>query len=198
MQAKRKQYALSHGVTNTIHGAQGETLPKMATELSMSNSDFGIWDKGQLIVILTRTRKAEDTIFVGNKQETLSALKNILLSKNQWTDFSEHVLSIITINNNRNSLRLIRVMSQNDFPFRICDISLPTSRTGFVYFLISVRDRSFIYIGETICIVQQLRDHNAGYGSSSTTPAHKRPYGVMGYICGAQLESSHLCLYLER
>ena len=198
MQSKRKQYDFCHRVTNTIHGAQGETLPKMATEISMSNSDFSIWDKGQLMVILTRTRKAEDTIFVGNKQETLSALKNILLSKTQWTNFSEHVLSIITINHNRNSLSPIRVMSQNDFPFRICDISLPTSQTGFVYFLISVKDRSFTYIGETICIVQRLQQHNEGYGSSSTSPEHLRPYDVMGYICGAQLESSYLRLYLER
>ena len=189
MQAKRKQYALRHRVTNTIHGAQGETLPKMATELSMSNPDFKIWDKGQLMVILTRTRKAKDTIFVGNKRETLEALRNILLSKTQWTDYIEHVLSIITLNDSRSSLTPIRVLHQNEYPFRICDISLPSSRTGFIYFLISVKDRSFTYIGQTICIRERLPQHNKGYGSLSTCPEHLRPYGVMAYVCGAKLEN---------
>ena len=53
----------------------------MAIEISMHNADFKVWDKGQLIVIITRTRKAKDTIFVGNKQETLVVLKNIILFK---------------------------------------------------------------------------------------------------------------------
>ena len=98
MQGKRRQYGLQHRVTNTIHGAQGQTLPKMATEINSNDADFNIWDKGQLIVILTRTKKAKDTIFVGNKQATLDALRTILLSRTQWTDFIEHVLNVITVN----------------------------------------------------------------------------------------------------
>lgn len=53
MQARRKQYGLQHSVTNTIHGSQGQTLPEMATEISQQDPDFNIWDKGQLIVLLT-------------------------------------------------------------------------------------------------------------------------------------------------
>ena len=145
MRAKRKQYGLQHRVTNTIHGAQGLTLHKMATEISSADPDFHIWDKGQLIVILTRTKFAKDSIFVGNKQETLDALKTILLTRTQWTDYIEHVLNVITVNESTNTERRdIRIMSHNDYPFRICDLSLPSTRTGFVYFLISVKDRSFI------------------------------------------------------
>ena len=61
-----------------------------------------------------------------------------------------------------------------------------------------MKKRSFTYIGETICIVRRLQQHNEGYGSSSTNPEHLRPYGVMGYICGSQLHSSELRFYLER
>ena len=199
MQAKRKQYGLQHRVTNTIHGAQGQTLPQMATEISLADPDFKIWDKGQLIVILTRTKRAEDTIFVGNKQDTLDALKTILLSRTQWTDYIEHVLSIVTVNQeNSNTEGDIRTMNQNDFPFRICDISLPSSRTGFVYFLLSVKDKSFTYIGSTVCIRERLPQHNSGYGSFETCPTNLRPYAIMAYICGSRLEDKDFRLYLER
>ena len=76
-------------LTNTIHGTQSETLPKMATEISMSNPDIRVWDKGQLVVIMTRIRFANQNIFVGDKRETLADLKNILLSRTQWTDYIE-------------------------------------------------------------------------------------------------------------
>ena len=129
----------------------------MATEITKSDPDFNIWDKGQLIVILTRTKKAKDTIFVGNKQETLDALKSILLSRTQWTDYIEHVLNVVTVNEELNTTRNeIRTMNQNDYPFQICDISLPSTRTGFIYFLISVKDKTFTYIGLTICIIFRL------------------------------------------
>ena len=123
----------------------------MATEITKSDPDFNIWDKGQLIVILTRTKKAKDTIFVGNKQETLDALKSILPSRIQWIDYIEHVLNVVTVNEDLNTRRNeIQTMNQNDYPFLICDISLPSTWTGFIYFLISVKDKTFTYIGLTI------------------------------------------------
>ena len=84
-------------------------------------------------------------------------MKNILLSKTQWIDSSEYVLNIVIINDRRNALTLIRVTSQNDYPFRVYNISLlisHISHTRFVYFLILVKDRLFIYIRETKCIIQ--------------------------------------------
>ena len=136
---------------------------------------------------------------IGNKQDTLDALKSMLLSRTQWTDYINHVLGIVTINDNTyDAQRNVRTMNQNSYPFHICDISLPSSRTGFVYFLISVKDKSFTYIGSTICIVERLPQHNSGYGSFETCPNNLRPYGVMAYICGSKLENKDFRLYLER
>ena len=198
IQAKRKQYGLQHRVTNTIHGAQGQTLLQMATEISLANPNFNIWDKGQLIVILTRTKKAKDTIFVGNKQDTLDALKNLILTRTQWTDYIEHILHIVTVNEENPTTNVVRTMSQNDYPFRISDISLPSCATGFVYFLLSIKDKSFTYIGSTICIRERLPQHNSGFGSFETCPINLRPYALMAYICGSRLESKDFRLYLER
>ena len=40
IKAFRKQYGLRHRVTSTIHAAMGDTLPRMATEISVCNSNF--------------------------------------------------------------------------------------------------------------------------------------------------------------
>ena len=73
IQAQRKQYGLKHRVTSTIHTAMGGTFPIMATEISRDNSSYNMWDKGQMSVILSKTKFVEDTIFVGDKNGTLSA-----------------------------------------------------------------------------------------------------------------------------
>ena len=104
MQAKRKQYGLKHYVTGTIHAAMGDTLQSMATEVSLSNCNFKMWDKGQMIVILSRSKYAKDTIFVGDKNDTIAALKALLTQKTQWTDYMEEVLSLTTINSDTSSI----------------------------------------------------------------------------------------------
>ena len=74
---------MKHCVTSTIHAAMGDTLPIMATEISRNNSNYKMWDKGQMVVILSRTKCAKNTIFVGDKNGTLSALKDLLTRKTQ-------------------------------------------------------------------------------------------------------------------
>ena len=53
----------------------------MATETSQNNGKFNTWDKGQMLVILSRTKYARDTIFVGDKNDTLAELINLLTRK---------------------------------------------------------------------------------------------------------------------
>ena len=53
-----------------------------------------------------------------------------------------------------------------------------------IYFLISLNDQNFTYIGKTIYLRRQLDEHNSSFGSSSTTPLYYRPYAILGYVCG--------------
>jgi predicted GIY-YIG superfamily endonuclease len=70
--------------------------------------------------------------------------------------------------------------------------------TGYVYFLLSVRNRSYCYIGTTTnCTRRRIQEHNSGYGSQSTAPAYRHPFAVMAYICGFDGEKSDLCLHME-
>lgn len=75
----------------------GDTLIKMATEISKTNKEYKMWDKGQLVVLLSRTKKASDSIFVGDKDHTLATMKDILMKKTQWTDYMEQVNTLIII-----------------------------------------------------------------------------------------------------
>ena len=179
----------------------GDTLQSMATEISKSNSSYKMWDKGQLIVILSRTKTAKDTIFVGNKSETIEALKSLLTKRTQWSDYIETVLSVITINTvtSIDSLNTNQncVLTQNEYPYRICDVTLPQCNTGYVYMLISVKDMNFTYIGKTMSIRKRLQQHNTGIGSVSTEPRHLRPYALLAYMCGFQMNND-LLFYMER
>jgi hypothetical protein len=114
----------------------------MATEISQHDPNFSVWDKGQLVVLLSRTKRAADTIFVGNKADTLDALKTVLMKKTQWSDYIERVLDLVTVNQDENQVHQTEPSTiMNSFPFRICDIALPRCRTGFVYFPISLKNR---------------------------------------------------------
>ena len=183
-QAQRSQYGLKHRITSTIHASMGDTLSKVAMQIT--NSKFELWDKAQLIVSVTRTKIGKKLIFVGDKEETIESIIKLVQKRSQWLDYMENILDLITIGEEEQNLttRVLPHMNQDSFPYRICDMSLPHCKTGFVYFLLSIRTRDYTYIGECNCIVDRLYEHNSGHGSKSTAPAHRRPYAIMGYICG--------------
>jgi hypothetical protein len=72
------------------------------------------------------------------------------------------------------------------YPYRISDIPLPDKDSGFVYFLVSVKDCGRTYVGQTKNISQCLEEHNKGWGAMETAEPQYRPYAVAGYICGMQ------------
>ena len=107
----------------------------------------------------------------------------------------ENILSLITIDDNE---RNMPTLNHESYPFRICDIPLPRCKTGFVYFLLSVRTQDYTYIGECKCIVTRLYQHNSGHGSKSMTPSNRRPFAVLGYICGFNGTKKALRRQLEK
>ena len=181
-QAQRKQYGIKHHVTSTIHASMGDTLNKVALQISCKDPHFKLWDRAQVIVATSRTKLGKDTIFVGNKQDTINALVELIQKRDQWTDYHELVLDLITINRTANNRSLQDMTLSDSFPFRIKDIPMPNCQTGFVYFLISITTPEANYIGETICLKKWLKQHNSGYGSNFTY--EHRPYAVFAFICG--------------
>jgi predicted GIY-YIG superfamily endonuclease len=199
MQASRKQYGLKHYVSSTIHSAMGDTLSHMATEISNADFNFSLWDKGQLVVLLSRTKFAANSIFVGNRNDTLNAFRSLIVKKTQWTDYIEEVLGLITIDHNRNpESNTNHTMSPSSFPFRVCDMPLPQCNTGFVYMLVSMKHPSYTYIGTTNCIRTRIQMHNCGNGAIETAPAYLRPFALFAYVCGFGGTRRDLRYYIER
>ena len=56
MRGKGRQYGLKHRVTATIHGCQGDTIHKLATQICSPGNASNLWDKAQVVVLLSCTR----------------------------------------------------------------------------------------------------------------------------------------------
>ena len=78
----------------------------------------------------------ENTLFGGQKNETVCGLKILLIQRTQLYYFIDEATKITNVKTNENSESLDSFI-QTSFPFEICDISLPLDKTGSVYFLLS-------------------------------------------------------------
>ena len=179
MRGKRLQYGLKHRVTSTIYGCQGDTLHCLATQISSQNSEFDIWDKAQVLVLLSRTRTAKDIIFVGDPKSTMRYLMQKMQTRTLNTDYMERVISLLTDDDH---LQDYPTFSYELYPFDFCHIELPQCHTGFVYFLVSLIDNRKIYIGETKDLITRLNQHNSGNGTQFTDD--HRPWALYAFISG--------------
>ena len=184
LQAKRQKYGLKHHVTSTIHASMGDTLPKIATQISCTNSIWSLWDKAQIVVLLSITKRATHIIFVGSKDATVKAIIELCKYSNQWTDHMEKILEMASINYRSNRNVSIPSIHRDENPFRFCDRPLPTCNTGIVYMLVSVRNHAYTYIGMTNNISTRLQQHNSGNGHAFTTPNRLCPWELLAYIIG--------------
>ena len=190
VQCYRLQYCIKPRFTSTIHAAMGETLRRVALQINNLSRDFKLWDKAQVIVALSRTKYGKDIIFVGDKNDTINSIVDLIKKTSQWSEYMEHVLELVTVNSSDPQRR---VLTQQSYPFRIIDQALPVCNSGYVYFLISTR-QEYVYIGRTTNIRRRLRQHNQGLRPSTrSTPINLRPYACAAFICGLDGNKALMC-----
>jgi predicted GIY-YIG superfamily endonuclease len=80
-------------------------------------------------------------------------------------------------------------LSQVSF-FRPCDAII--GQTKCVYLLVSTRDTSFSYIGQTENMGRRLVQHNSGNGATVTSNPVLMPWAVMAYVVGFQFKHERL------
>ena len=166
LQAKRHQYGLRHRVASTNHSIMGQTLDKLVTSVGYLSA-YMLWEREQIVVLLSHTRFAIDIIFVGNPQETADFLAKVLLRRSQYTDFICHFLEKF-----QGSKVTIPELDLGQYPYRPKDFDIPKDDSGFVYLLLSLKDNISMYIGQTRNISRRLRQHNSGYGALQTASHH--------------------------
>ena len=98
---------------------------------------------------------------------------------------------------NKNISSNTTTMSHENFPFRISDTPLPQCNAGYVYMLLSLRDKPFTYIGAKFSLCTRIQQHISGNGSQLTEPFHLSTNAVIAYICGFN-DNYDLMFHVER
>ena len=141
----RQQYSLRHVGSSTIDKQMGNTISgRCAFECT---AHCCAWNKRQVVVALSRTHAASDVIIVGPKDEAINRLWQLITTSTQWSDYEDMVLERLSITgsgaNHQGPPRPLEYAES--FPYRICDIALPSAPA--VYMLVSVRDFDRDYVG---------------------------------------------------
>ena len=189
--AKRKQYGLRHRIASTIHSGMGQDLEYVITRVTSEriNPDYILWEREQVVVLMSRTHFAANIIFVGKSKETIDALVEVLRKPSQYSEYMEYLLDKLCAT--AGGTRKL-VINQHAHPLRRIDIDIPQDTSGFVYLLVSLKDRKSTYVGETKNMILRLKQHNSGFGAKSTSNPSLRPWALMGYIVGFEGKSPGL------
>jgi predicted GIY-YIG superfamily endonuclease len=185
---RRKQYGLQHRVASTLHAVMGQTLASVVTRVySEEGNLFSLWERAQVVVLLSRTRFAKDIIFMGDPKKTAKALTEVLLQCSQYLSYMCRLLETLTETSTVNTDSSVTdpVIIEHDIhPFRPIDVALPKNDSGCCYILVSVRHLSVTYIGQTNNLSERLNQHNSGHGSNQTMADNLRPWALLGYVVG--------------
>ena len=84
----------------------------------------------------------------------------MIKKKSQNTDYMKKVISLLDYNRNLEEARSMSVLNYDAYPYDFIQVELPNCNTGYVYFLVSLKDVRKIYIGQTYNIKKRLHDHN--------------------------------------
>lgn len=193
MKGRRTQYGIKHHIVSTIHAAIGLTIGKLATQISSKMKGSNIWERGQLVVLLSRTQRLSDMIFVGNKNETLSCLREALKFRSQFDEYMEQILDVLS-----GVPEIPRVIDQSVHPFSPKNVALPPTGNGVVYLIVSCKDNRSTYIGQTNDMLRRLKEHNSGRGSKQTSPDHLRPWGLLAYVVGFEQNTRYMMMFEKK
>jgi len=179
---KRCQYGLKHRMCCTIHSAMGQNLTELVTRVTLTtDSQYFLWEREQVVVLLSRTFFAKRIYFVGDPKETSAALAQLLCKQSQYSEYIHHLLRQLA---GRSQHRAIPLVDLSLHPLRQADIELPQDSSGYVYILLSIKDKCTTYIGQTQNLVTRLKQHNSGYGSVQTANPALRPWALLAFVSG--------------
>ena len=195
MTAKRKQYGLKARIAMTIHKAMGGDFGSIVSCVGTCNDGFRLWLKEQVQVLISRTHKASDLIFVGESpQQTADALAELLFKESPYTSYMLHVVEQMCrgVRGEASVIRPLRYM-----PYNVRNTIIPTGGNGFVYVLMSLKDQNTTYIGQTENLMKRICQHNSGIGAYVTADPNLRPWHIIGFITGFEMNNRQERMQIE-
>ena len=170
IKARRHQYRVTYCVCSTVHRAIGDTCPRIATQMSVQNHKFRLWEKEQMLVVLSRVQSLDYILFVTQcPNDTVLFMIKLLQQKSPWSKQIDRIVTTLDVTS-RDARALVPDLDQEH------PMQLPDTSNGFVYMLVSVPHRRFAYVGETSSISRRLSEHNSGRGANFTKKAHLIPW----------------------
>jgi hypothetical protein len=186
VQARRTQYPIKPRVSSTIHSCMGATLSAVVTAVVPSMQmpyNFGLWEAAQVVVLLSRTRTLDSLFFVGDREDTIKHLLDVLSGQqNRYISFITSLLDKLC----GEHFGEIHILPQPTM-FRPIDSPLP--RTSGVYSIVSMRQPNYAYIGQSINLAKRLEQHNCLQGPSCTAHLDLVPFAMHAYVVGFENRS---------
>ena len=117
---------------------------------------FKLWEKNQLLVIISRVKELKNITFVGPKSLTLKTLREITFNKTQWDYFIDRFTENLTISG--------QIQPLTNYPaahhvYAISRQAIPDDHCASVYCLFSLKDGS-LETGSTMSVKKIVQDVN--------------------------------------
>lgn len=201
MLGRRYQYPLRSRNAITFHKLMGDTIEKGITQISSDpKSMYYCWDRGIANVGLTRCPQSKNWYFVNPKgsEATANDIINILKKRTQFYEYTRMILQnlaqrFILHNDDEGMQDVVTEHSYNlpdiqmtEFPYQLHAQTLPNASatpTGFLYLLLSLRDRNTTYIGQTTNLKRRLLLHNEGIHKNTADWTY-RPWVIVVFFTG--------------
>jgi predicted GIY-YIG superfamily endonuclease len=197
IQAKRQQYGLRHRIAATIHGGMGQDLPAIITKVD--GPDYMLFQREQVVVLLSRTHEASQITFVGIPADTADALWKALDDTSQFAEYMEHLINELLHRPSAQEHRGIDI--PRFFPFRPIDYHLPTDNSGYAYILASLSPNAngqVTYIGQAKNLASRFEKHLRGVGAAPTRDPLLQPWVMLGFVCGFEGVETSAREYFEK
>lgn len=137
---------------------------------------------------MSRNKACNMIILVGSKnfskEKAIDRMYDTLCKMNQWSALTEKTVESLSIKPNNGHTSEVKVIDYAQFyPYRISDINIPHSNSGYVYMISSTHVRDKFYVGQTANLVVRLNEHNCSKGAKPTKVKAYQPWTPISFIC---------------
>jgi hypothetical protein len=161
--AFRNQWPLKSYVCSTIHKVAGDTVEGLAAQISSNEKGYTLWQKQQLLIVVSRVRSLDQLLFVGSMESVIEAM--LILLKMHCPIARKAERALITLANL--PARVLETSISHPLD-ELVQQPLPMTDVGVVYMLIGVPLYNLCYFGMTTNMRRRLTQHNTGNGAQFT------------------------------
>ena len=162
----------------------GDTLEKLATSISATDSSYALWMTSQVFVGVSRVKELKNPPFIGSTTTRLSDIESIFEKRELREERLFNLLDKMKNNSRCNSsIQPMKISKLSYVPF---NKNIPSTPNGFEYLLISLKPTLLktFYVGETEqALLTRLSEHNCCNYSDFTRTPHRLPWAVAAFIC---------------